>query len=290
MTTGRKRGKLSTEEEKFILAFKDKISIEAIANKLNRTEEPVLRFITEKASNSSYVGVAEEKSHEIDLRKKLKTRPYWDDIKQQFSSDELESFTNSWVNFMMQFSENVLWSEEIEVKQWITLDILMSRSMRERYKHMEEIERLTKIVTDEYKLDSNERSPLLASWENQLTFYKGAVGSFTQDHVKLQAQIKDIKMSLKAARSDRIKQVEESKQSFIGLLKLLDDEEYRIRVGNEAAILSISADKARSSYGEYHQFLDGKLARPFLNSEILEESDNEDTKTEVSTDRQGSTE
>ena len=273
MTTGRKRGKLSIDEEKFILTFKDKIPIEEIARQLNRTTEPVLRYITEKADSSSRVGAEEAKVNEAELRKKLKQRPYWDDIKQQFSPYELETFAMSWINFMTQFRENVLWSEEIEIKQWITLDILMARSMRERYRHMEEINKLTKLIDDEYLKDAGERTPLLGSWENQLTFYKGAVTAFTNDHVKLQGQIKDIKKDLKAARSDRIKQIEEGKESFVGLIKLLEDEEARERAGNEAAILSAAADKAKRYYGEHHTYLDGKISRPFLTHEIIEAED-----------------
>ncbi len=275
MSEGRKRGKLSTEEEKFILAYKDKMPIDEIAKKLNRTTEPILRFITEKAG-TTHSGMEEREVKEAELRKRLKARPYYSDLKAQFSEDELEMFSKSWLNFMLQFHEDVLWSEEIEIKRWITIDILIARGLKERFEHMKEIERLTKYIEAEYKRPAEDRDPNLAFYEGQLTFFKGAVSSFTNDQVKLESQIKDIKKDLKAARSDRIKLAEDGKVSFIGLIKLLDDMENKERIGNEAAILSIASDKAKNQYGDYHEYLDGKVARPFLTSEIVLEKEKDD--------------
>lgn len=270
MATGRKRGKLSTEEEKFIMASKDSLDVEQIAKHLNRTIEPILRYMAENASTMrNKEDGAGHLSNDAELRKKLKDRPYWSEVKQQFSSDELEYFVRSWIEFMKQFQENTLYSEELEVKNWITFEIIMNRSNKERKKAIDAIEEMTKFVVEEYKKPIEERSQKLEFYEQQLNFHKSTLASYTMELTKLQTQIKDIKKDLKAARSDRVRKFEEGKQTFPGLIRMLDDETLNEREGWNAAILSKAADKAKAEHAKMHQFLDDKFAQPFLNHETV---------------------
>jgi len=271
----RKRGKLSTEEERFILASKDHLTVEQIAEQINRTSEPVARFLREHANMSSFPQVVDESSNDNELRKHLRSRPYWNEVKKQFSDDELEYFVKGWVEFMKQFQRDTYWSEELEVKQWLTFEIIMNRSNIERKKSIDEIERISNLVTKEYQKPAEERDPQLQFYEEQLMFYKNAIQAYTNELTKLQAQIKDIKRDLKAARADRTRRLEEGKQTFIGLVKMLDEESLRESHGWDAEIMSVAAKKAKFKHSEYHEFLDGKLAQPFLNHETVigDESD-----------------
>jgi hypothetical protein len=273
----RKRGKLSKKEEQFILQFKDTISLAEIAKKVNRTEETVSRFLSDKAL-TTHAGMSLEESTEGSLRIKLKKKPYWQEVEAQFMKEggELEYFIQMWIKLMLQFKEDVLVTEELEIKQWLTLDILMNRSMKERKKSIKEIEDYEKILRDEYDKPAHERDAekvLFAS--EQLSYARSIVVNYTTEHTKLQTQIKDIRNALRAARSDRIKQVEDGKTSWVGLIRSLEDTETREKAGEEAEILTRAVDKARTKFSEYHEYIDGKIDQPFLNADTVKEQDDE---------------
>ena len=76
-----------------------------------------------------------------------------------------------WINLIKQFREDVLPAEELQIKQFITIDILINRSMKERKRHITETEKLQKAVDKEYaKTDAERDIPKLANvdWQNIL--------------------------------------------------------------------------------------------------------------------------
>ncbi len=272
--SGHKRGKLSTEEEQFILASKDSLTIEEIAAQINRTVDPVKRFLAEHAAPQK--GMSEAETNDAMYRKQLKSRFYWKTLTEQFNDEELEYFTKGWIAFMVQFSGNVVHGEELEIKQWLTLEILCNRCRVERFKSIKEIDRLNKIINEEYKKEPELRVPELHFYEDQVAFARASMQAYSNDELKFQTQIKDIKKDLKATRIERVKKLEEGKTSFLGIVKMLEDESIRQSEGFEAAVMSLATKKAKQEYGQPHQFLDGKFARPILNNVTVNMGDDED--------------
>ena len=86
----RKRGALSTEEENFITASASSMSIEAIAEHLNRTVGPVRKFCNN--NHITYKGMTDEIYDDTILRGKLVETPYWPEVKKQLTDEELEYF------------------------------------------------------------------------------------------------------------------------------------------------------------------------------------------------------
>ena len=64
------------------------------------------------------------------LKNKLHSKSFWTEIVRQFDADsgELTYFENTWINLVKQFREDVLPAEELQIKQFITIDILINRS------------------------------------------------------------------------------------------------------------------------------------------------------------------
>ena len=148
MTT-KKRGQLSLEEEAFIRDSLTKdYTIEQIAEVLNRTTLPIKRYITENRLLQS----PDSKHQDDALKLKLHSKTFWPEIIRQFDQDsgELEYFENTWIGLIKQFREDVLPAEELQIKQFITIDILINRSMKERKRHVTETEKLQKLVDKEY--------------------------------------------------------------------------------------------------------------------------------------------
>jgi len=269
----KKRGQLSLDEEKFIRDNIESLSVEQIANSLNRNIDPINRYIDE---NQLYA-LNERGENEI-LRRKLHSKTFWTEIERQFdaSSGELEYFENTWISLIKQFREDVLPAEELQIKQFITIDILINRSMKERKRHISETEKLQRLVDKEYEKPEGSRDiPRLANLETQLSFARNSIASYTNEYTKLLAEQQKISKDLKATREQRIKRIEDGKSSWVGLIRMLDDETIREKEGREMEILAIASDKAKRTLYEYHQYADNNVDSPILNPESLESHDEE---------------
>ena len=264
----KKRGQLSLEEEKFIKDNIDSLTIEQIATHLNRNESPVKRYIIE---NQLYIN-DDTKNEYNTLKQKLHSKTFWKEISRQFDSEsgELEYFEEIWINLIKQFREDVLPAEELQIKQFITIDILINRSMKERKRHISETEKLQKLVDKEYEKPEDQRDiNRLTNLENQLSFARNSVASYTNEYTKLLAEYQKISKDLKATREQRIKRIEDGKSSWVGLIRMLEEEDVREKEGREMAILSMATDKARSQLYNYHEYQDNKVDIPILNDESI---------------------
>lgn len=275
----RKVGALSTEEQNFILASKDFLSIEIIAEKLNRSPDPIKRFIARQSLTGGTDAYGEEAltNH---LRERLHAKQFWAEMKAQLFKEELAYFEDTWISLMKQFRENVTSTEEIQTKQWITLEIMTNRNMREKKLQLEQVERIQKLVDAQYALDEADRdNSMLMSLTQELAYARNSISSYTTDHMKILAQIKDITKDLKIARMDRIKKIEDGKVTFPGLLRQLEEADIREREGLEAEVISRAVDKSKKKFSASHQYSDGRYDQPFLTPETVGEDDGEETES-----------
>lgn len=271
----RKRGQLSLDEEKFITDNINKMSIEDIAEAINRNTGPVKRYIVE---NNLDVPDDEKVSDDY-LKRKLHQKTFWLEVQRQFdkTSGELQYFEDTWISLIKQFREDVLPAEELQIKQFITIDILINRSMKERKRHISETEKLQKIVDDEYQKPEDQRDiPKLTNLETQLGFARNSIANYTNEYTKLLNEQQKISKDLKATREQRIKRIEDGKSSWVGLIRMLEDEQIREKAGREMQILKLATNKAKDKLSDYHSFADETVDRPFLIPEIVETKSNEE--------------
>ena len=264
----RKRGQLSLDEEKFISDNINTLTIEDIASHLNRNVAPIKRYIGENKL------VNNEDDDSESLRYKLHSKIFWKEIKRQFNDTdgELEYFEDTWINLIKQFREDVLPAEELQIKQFITIDILINRSMKERKRHIEETAKLQGEVDKEYNKPEDTRDVArLMNLETQLSFARNSIANYTNEYTKLLNEQQKISKDLKATREQRIKRVEDGKSSWVGLIRMLEDEEIREREGKEMAIIGLATDRSKSILQQYHNFQDNTIDRPFLTAETVTE-------------------
>ena len=240
----RKRGQLSLDEEKFIRDNFGKLSISEIADSLNRNSPPIQRYIDENR-----LAVSDE------------------------DTGELLYFEDTWIGLIKQFREDVLPAEELQIKQFITIDILINRSMKERKRHIAETEKLQRQVDKEYEKTEIDRDiPKLANLETQLSFARNSIANYTNEYTKLLNEQQKISKDLKATREQRIKRIEDGKSSWVGLIRMLEDEEVREKEGREMEILSMATDKYREKLESYHSYEDRLLDKPFLTPDSVEDT------------------
>lgn len=267
----RKRGQLSLDEEKFIRDNFGKLSISEISDSLNRNPAPIQRYIGENRLEVS----DEDKNDNETLRRKLHSKTFWQEIIRQFDEDtgELMYFEDTWIGLIKQFREDVLPAEELQIKQFITIDILINRSMKERKRHIAETEKLQRQVDKEYEKTEIDRDiPKLVNLETQLSFARNSIANYTNEYTKLLNEQQKISKDLKATREQRIKRIEDGKSSWVGLIRMLEDEEVREKEGREMEILSLATDKYREKLESYHSYEDRLLDKPFLTPDSVEDS------------------
>jgi uncharacterized protein Smg (DUF494 family) len=268
----KKRGQLSLDEESYIQQNINTLSVEQIAANLNRSTNPVKRYISE---NNLLID-PQDKIIYSTLKDKLHSKTFWNEITRQFDSEtgELEYFEDTWVGLIKQFREDVLPAEELQIKQFITIDILINRSMKERKRHIAETEKLQKLVDKEYEKNEDQRDiPKLANLETQLSFARNSIANYTNEYTKLLNEQQKISKDLKATREQRIKRIEDGKSSWVGLIRMLEDEEIREKEGREMEILSMAALNSKNKLQQYHTYQDNTVDIPLLTPETVEDKD-----------------
>lgn len=271
-------GRLSNEHKKSIPIWKKQgLSSEEIALRINRTINAVNGYLDS-------IGFVDENNPPLDtdtknIRTALYQKPYWADLKKQFNDHELRLFVSMWERMMMeQFRYDLLPAEELQVKQMLTLDIFLNRSAAERLKYIRKSERLERELHAEYsKPKEKVNDKKIDSLESRLAFANNAISNHTTEHARLLEKIERIHKDLKATRDQRVKKIEDAKTSFTGLIKALEDEQYRKRMGKEAELMNIAKEKVKEELSEWHEF--GKesdyseIDIPVLNAETVKKHD-----------------
>ena len=258
----KKRGQLGLEEQEYIRENFGKLTVEQIAEHLNRNTSPIKKYIEQADIQDT-----DTKKVTDQLRHKLHAKNFWPEIKKQFDSEsgELKYFEDVWINLVKQFREDVLPAEELQIKQFITIDILINRSMKERKRHIHDTEKLQVEVDREYKLPEDERDAAkLTSLETQLSFARNSIANYTNEYTKLLGEQQKISKDLKATREQRIKRIEDGKSSWVGLIRMLEDEELREKQGREMEILKLATTKAQDNLKALHTYADQSVDQPFL--------------------------
>jgi uncharacterized protein Smg (DUF494 family) len=142
--------------------------------------------------------------------------------------------------------------------------------MKERKRHIAETEKLQKQVDKEYEKEESARDiPKLANLETQLSFARNSIANYTNEYTKLLNEQQKISKDLKATREQRIKRIEDGKSSWVGLIRMLEDEEVREKEGREMEILSMATERVKQQLQDYHKYQDGAVDQPLLTPESL---------------------
>lgn len=264
----KKRGALSDEEKVIIRALCKELTIDEIARTINRTTEPVLKYMHEqKLSSKEMDNLSYER---IALRYRLRARPYYYELEKQLMKEELVYFEDSWIRYIEQFNNDITHSEELQVKEAIVLQVLISRTLSEKKNQLDEINRLQAELSAELSLDDDLRdTSRLISLESSLASARAALAAYTGEYSKLLDKLKDINRDLKITRDQRKKTVEDNKGTWASLMKQLEDEEFARRTGEHIEVMRVAKDRAKQMLSEPHLYADGKIDIPILTPETI---------------------
>lgn len=275
---GPKRGFLSNEEKDSIRGWvNQKLTNEQIARRLNRKVEAVQKFIRDEGLEPpAPLSTSTIPATQSRVGNQLEQRPEWRKWQTQFTAEELEHFKSHYVELMGQFQNDVLPTEELQIFQVITLIIMIDRTLAERKTAMQDMEYWRAKWEDERDSgDPDDPMHTVRMTEYQAQYETArAVTKTCADQYKTYSDKQDkMLQSLKGTRDQRVKVLENSKQSFLGFLRYLQEEDNAIKAGREMELMRCAAEKEKKRLMGDHTYRDGTVDKVLLNDEAMELED-----------------
>ena len=260
-----RKGRFTKKEIKYIKENMADMSIEEIGAELDRDPASIQEHI--KREFKVGLSVEEEAAYQ------LEERPYWCELKEQFSKQELELFKYHWTRVISQFKDDVIPTEEIQVVDLIKLELLMNRCLKGNKSNMDQINAFQELIRDERALDPDQQDvDTIINLERQVASLRAAQESLNRDYRDLQTKKNSMLKEMKATREQRVKRYEDSKHSFTGwIIHLINNPELTKSYGLEMERMRLAMAKERERLGQFHQYEDGQVDQPFLTPDTVKE-------------------
>lgn len=272
--SAKKIGRLTKDEEDFIRANMDTMQPSAIAKQIKRSGDAVRAAVARFKIERQVASI-------IDDEKPLKDCPEWVYLQAEFSEEELEMIEYKYNQYIHQFKEDVASTERSQLIMAIKLEVLMHRSLTKKKKNLDfcksiekKIRILTKKSPDLFSMPK-EDSFMLMQLEKDLISFHNTDKDLNREHNEYMERHSVIMRELKGTREQRVKINENSKISWVDLIKNLMREEVREAEGKYMEIVNRAGKKEQERLGEYHQYADGVLDKPIFNSDTVKEKSDE---------------
>jgi len=273
-----KKGQLSNAEKGFIRANSNKMKPVQIAERLNRSEKQVLTYLTEHSLLPVDAPARPETETEqslLEARHKLRQTMAWKQLRDELDEDELLYFEEKYAQYMTQFREDVLVTEETQIFLVIKLEIMMHRNSKAKKNANQDIARLSKLrdnflrkYEDPSEMDEADRDYVMGI-ETQIQACKSAESARSTEFIKLEEKHQALLKDLKATRDLRVSRVESSRETFLGTIKRLQQADERDFPGRHTELLRNAADRDNNRLGPAHTFEDGIEDLPVLNADTI---------------------
>jgi hypothetical protein len=270
-----KRGPWSKEDKLFIAENHELLDYKDIAEHLERDPIYVKKYIEQKLGKTIRKGRTMVNA-EYDIKKSQ----IWQELEQEFSASELRTFLYHWARIVGQFKEDVLPTEELQIIDMIKLELLMGRALRNQKHSMDIINECKK------ELDELNSEPIVTRDINRveevsrtLAFHRGAAESLTKEHNELLNRKMGLMKDLKGTRAERIKRIEDSKQTFVGwVTEIIQNKKLRLELGDYIEKMRIAIEVEKVRLMEPHKYMDGTMDCPLYTTETITYLDKQDKK------------
>lgn len=258
-----KKGRISKTEERQISRLIHDMAPDDIAKKLDRDPESINNFIKKKFN----VGTTNEEAAAYSLE----NRPYWVELKCQFTDEELDLFKYHWSRIIAQFKDDVFPTEELQVVDVIKLEILMNRCLKSNKQNIDQISAYDAMIFEERKKEKESQDmDYIINLERQNATLRASQESLDRNYRELQAKKSAMLREMKGTREQRIKRLEDSKQSFTSWVgSLIQDPELAKSYGIQMEKMKLAMKKEEERLATYHQYEDGTIDQPLLTPETV---------------------
>ena len=242
------------------------MSVIDIGTQLKRNPVTVARYIKNNLNGEPIKGTTKQAAFDI------KRSPLFAAIQKQFSEDEQDSFIYHWNNLMIQFKGDApLASERLQLIDVIRLELLLNRILV-KLRHVDiTVEEAQEELSKEKMLEIEHRDM------TKIARLEMIISNCYSSHREMNREYKDLLerkdkglISIQASRSQRIKRIEDSRESLASWMSALaESTELRRELGIEMRkqMLAMNVELARLQ--DFHTYSDGSVESPILNHETV---------------------
>tara|TARA_B100001094_G_scaffold89741_2_gene85730 strand:- start:23542 stop:24327 length:786 start_codon:yes stop_codon:yes gene_type:complete len=260
-----KKGRLSNDEARYITENAGKIPVGDIASYLDRDPTSVQSFMKKKLK----LGLSDMEQAAYELE----DRPYWKELESQFTMEELELFKYHWGRIISQFKDDVFPTEELQVVDVIKLELLMNRCLKNNKSNIDQITAFEQLVQTERSTDPDQQDrDYILNLERQIASLRASQESLNRDYRDLQTKKSAMLKEMKGTREQRIKRLEDSKQTFTGwVAHLMQNPTLVKQYGVEMEKMRLAMEQEKKRLSVFHQYEDGQVDQPFLTPDTVED-------------------
>ncbi len=256
-----KRGRLSLEDRELITQrLSEGLSVEAVASEMGRTPESIYDYAVTNESTT-------ENSLRAKLLTQLKSESFWKPTTEQLSRQETSYFIDTYCDLINQLGEETTPSEKLQLKQYVIYEIMGNRSMKRATSIDVSKAAFERELVDEKASGDPDWGVMQNLGDRIKTMDKDAVAA-TNEFLAINKKAEDTLKSLKATRDLRVQNKGNDATSWGALIKMLNDDETRKKVGREIELHRYSKEKVLQELSQLHKFGDDIPDAPILTSEL----------------------
>lgn len=286
---------LSKGEKEFLRTNAGKDSVSALAREIGRDRRTVTKFFKDNDINTKVKRDEEgttdlqkfsrkpaktkrsktlsETEREAFFKDTLENSKYYDNLKKQFTTDELDYYLEEWGALCLQF-EDIVNTDKRQIDEYIKTGIIGNRILRNIRETEDEIESLieeTELLSKVKDLDEDEdaqaRYDLIC---NMVMRFSSQVQGMVNDYGKNQDARSKLLESLNTRRKDRVNQIKKSGTSFFDLIQAMDEPEYRDDQGYYLELMKLAKDGLKHDWREPALFPDGTKDAVLIDENSIE--------------------
>lgn len=265
-----KHGRLTKDEINYIKANPENLTLEELVSRLQRKPSLIRKYMSPEMDTSA---------RETTLQR-LKSKSFFSDLYSAFTHEEVIVFSTMWVDFIEQFGHDVLASEELELKELITYEILKNRVLIEQKKLMDRRDTYEEELSYELKISVIDRDDDAIK---RISGLESRISSLSEDIDKKKKEFRELadkeyksRDKLYKRRVDRTEDLNKAKLDFTELTKKLQEPEFRRKHAVEMEIMALAAKKEEIRMGELFEFADNKPDQLLINVETAKQGDKDD--------------
>ena len=246
--------------------------MEELAKATGRTVGVINNFLVRYDKRNGNQDVSFGLPKDAVAKNTFKSSSEWKVLKKQFDKSELQFFLKKYNKFIAQFRGNVLPSEETQIIHLLKFEILMNRCMQSMKQNKNDIRRISgQIAAFNEKHGDSDLSDtqmlFLQNLEERLAGAKAGQSAKSSEYVKLEEKHISLMRELKATRDQRLEKIDEATKDFMGLIKALEETEFRETEGRQLELIKKAVIKEEQKLLSPVVFPNGEVDCPILNSE-----------------------
>ena len=147
----------------------------------------------------------------------------------------------------------------------------MNRCLKGNKENIEQINTYTEMLREERSQDKDQQDiDYIINLERQVASLRASQESLNRDYRELQAKKGSMLKEMKGTREQRIKRLEDSKQSFTSwVASLMQDPALMKQYGIEMEKMRMAMKKEGERLSGLHQYEDGTVDQPFLTPDTV---------------------